>query len=119
MIWAVVGKYIIGAGIVVGALAAFWGYGQYQYSLGQSDCNDRHNLAALEQFKTEAERLTGLSADLQKQAQELAKAKPKIIERYTRVEVEKPLPADCIIDADRMRNINDGIRQANTATKPE
>jgi hypothetical protein len=41
-------------------------------------------------------------------------AKPKIIERYNRVVVEKPLPDGCIIDTARLRELNAAIESANT-----
>lgn len=113
--WAAIGKYVIGAGALLAIVTGIWLYGEQKYRDGKADCQSEANLAALEQFRLESEKLTGLSNELREQAQELANAKPKIIERYTRVEVEKPLPAGCVLDADRLQRINDGIREANTA----
>jgi len=45
----------------------------------------------------------------------LGDAEPKIIERYTRVETERPLPADCRIDDGRLQHINAAVSAANTA----
>jgi hypothetical protein len=45
----------------------------------------------------------------------LREAQPKIIERFNRVIIEKPLPADCVIDFDRLRELNAAISTANTS----
>ncbi|MDQ2150052.1 hypothetical protein RBI22_15140 [Alcaligenaceae bacterium C4P045] len=96
-------------------LLAFWGYGQYQHAAGKEECREAQRVAQLEAFQASAEKLAGLSQLLDGAARTLANAQPKIIERYTRVEVQKPLPAGCVLDADRLRNINDAIDAANAA----
>ena len=45
----------------------------------------------------------------------LREAQPKIIERFNRVIIEKPLPADCVIDSDRLRELNAAISTANSS----
>lgn len=69
----------------------------------------------LEEFKTEAERLTGLSYEFAATVQKLATAKPKVIERYTHEIIKTPLPADCVRDPWRVRATNEGINAANVA----
>lgn len=71
--------------------------------------------AELEQFKRTSNELAGLSQMLEGAAQTLATAKPKTIERYTRVEVQSPLPAGCMRDAARVRETNSAIGEANAA----
>lgn len=90
-------------------------YGQIQYERGRSDLEREHLMAELTAFRKEADRLTGLSEKLERSADELREAEPKIIERQTRVEIQNPLPADCVIPADGLRNINDAIDAANAA----
>lgn len=94
-------------------------YGQSQYRAGQQACEQAHRTAELEAFRVEAARLSGLSQTLNRQVQALSEAQPKVIERYTRVEVASPLPADCVLDTVRLQHGNDGISQANTASKLE
>ena len=69
----------------------------------------------LESFKSESLRLQGLSQNLELQLTALREAQPKIIERFNRVIIEKPLPADCLIDSDRLRELNAAISTANTS----
>jgi len=106
---------IVGAIVLTSAAASVLWYGAVEREAGRAECQEAHRVAGLEEFKTEAERLTGLSQSLANTADMLANAKPKVIERYTRVEVQSPLPADCVRDPDRVRSTNDGIDAANAA----
>lgn len=90
-------------------------YGQIQYQRGRNDAQLDYAIAALKDFKEQVNRLTGLSERMETAADELRAAEPKIIERFTRVEVKNPLPADCVIPADGLRDINDAIGAANAA----
>lgn len=71
-------------------------------------------ISDLESFKSESILLQGLSQNLEAQLSTLRDAQPKIIEKYNRVIIEKPLPSDYIIDADRMRELNSAIMIANS-----
>lgn len=53
--------YLIGAAAVVSAGAAIAWYGHTQREAGRAKCQEAHHVAGLEEFKTEAERLNGLS----------------------------------------------------------
>ncbi len=77
-------------------------------------------LAELTEFKTQTQtaRLGGISNTLEDALVTLRYAKPKTIERYTRVEVQSPLPAGCRIDAGRLQHINEAGRLANSAGQP-
>lgn len=109
------------AGVVVlaGAAASVLWYGESERRAGRAECQEAHRVAGLEEFKTEAERLTGLSQILADTADKLANAKPKAIERYTREIVQRPLPADCVRDPGRVRATNDTIDAANAARQSE
>ncbi|CUI64793.1 Phage-related lysozyme (muraminidase) [Achromobacter xylosoxidans] len=76
-------------------------------------------VAELEGFKTEAERLTGLSGGIQALIDQLAATRPQVIERYTREIVQRPFPADCVRDPGRVRATNDGIDAANAARQSQ
>ncbi|QYJ23445.1 hypothetical protein KYT87_09580 [Achromobacter sp. ES-001] len=106
---------LAGVIVVAGAAASVLGYGTSQREAGRVECQEAHRVAGLEEFKSEAERLTGLSQSLADTADKLANAEPQVIERYTRVEVQSPLPADCMRDPGRVRSTNDGIDAANAA----
>lgn len=102
---------LAGAGVV-------W-YGHSQREAGRAECQEAHRVASLEEFKSEAERLTGLSQSLADTADKIVNAQPKVIERYTREIVQRPLPADCVRDPGRVRATNEAIDAANTARQSQ
>ncbi|WP_082900697.1 hypothetical protein [Achromobacter insolitus] len=110
---------MLGAALVAGAAGAIAWYGHAQRAAGRAECQEAHRVAGLEEFKTEAERLTGLSQSLADTAEQLANAQPKVIERYTREIVQRPLPADCVRDPGRVRATNDAIDAANAARQSQ
>ncbi|CAB3867754.1 hypothetical protein [Achromobacter deleyi] len=101
---------VLGAGIVL--------YGASRYQAGVDKANADHTLAELNEFKTQTGRLAGIATTFEASVAELRTAGPKVIERYTRVEVQSPLPAGCRIDAGRLQHINEAGRLANTAGQP-
>lgn len=109
------------AGVVVlaGAAASVLWYGESERRAGRAECQEAHRVAGLEEFKTEAERLTSLSQSLADTADKLANAEPKVIERYTREIVQRPLPADCVRDPGRVRATNEAIDAANAARQSQ
>ena len=110
---------VVGAVAVAGAGAAIAWYGHSQREAGRAECQEAYRVAGLEEFKTEAERLTGLSSDLQARIDQLAATRPQVIERYTREIVQRPLPADCVRDPGRVRATNEAIDAANAARQPQ
>lgn len=107
--------YLIGAGLVlVSVLGVRW-YGVSQYQAGVEKANAGHTLAELTEFKSQTIRLGGIAGTLQGAITALRDAEPKIIERYTRVEVQSPLPVGCRIDPDRLQHVNEASRLANTS----
>jgi len=115
-IWLV--KALAGAGIL--ALAYLGGWVTNGWRLGEkaAEAEASQAKADLAEFKRQADRLSGISATFEQAAVALRDANPKIIERYTRVEVQSPLPAGCRIDDGRMQHINAAERAANAAREP-
>lgn len=105
----------VGAFALVAAGAAVAWYGHSKYQAGWDAQQEAQRVAGLEEFKEEAERLTGLSQTFADTAERLATAKPQVIERYTREIVQTPLPAGCVRDPSRVRATNAGIDAANAA----
>ncbi|MNU79413.1 hypothetical protein D3C71_690270 [compost metagenome] len=116
---AYVAAGVAGAVVVAAAGAGIAWYGHSQREAGRAQCQEAHRVAGLEEFKSEAERLTGLSSDLQARIDQLAATRPQVIERYTREIVQRPLPADCVRDPGRVRATNDAIDAANAARQPQ
>ena len=115
MISLLTNRYIFYAIALGSAMLGLWGYGKYQYHVGYQSAEYVSQMAVLESFKSESLRLQGLSQNLELQLTALREAQPKIIERFNRVIIEKPLPADCLIDADRLRELNAAISTANSS----
>lgn len=111
--------YLTGAAVLTVAILGVRWYGHSQREAGRAECQEAHRVAGLEEFKSEAERLTGLSSNLQARIDQLAATRPKVIERYTREIVQRPLPADCVRDPGRVRATNDSIDAANAARQSE
>ncbi|CAB5517422.1 hypothetical protein [Achromobacter anxifer] len=110
--------YLIGAAVLaVAGLGVRW-YGASQYQAGVEKANTDHTLAELVEFKAQAIRISGISETLESAMAALRDARPKTIERYSRVEVQNPLPAGCRIDAERLRHISEAGRLANPAGQP-
>ncbi|WP_063584474.1 hypothetical protein [Achromobacter ruhlandii] len=98
---------VLGAGVVL--------YGSSGYHDGIAKANADQALAELNEFKAQTGRLAAIATTFETNVAELRASEPKIIERYTRVEVQSPLPAGCRIDAGRLQHINEAGRLANTA----
>ena len=110
---------VAGAAALSLAGAGIAWYGHSQREAGRAECQEAHRVAGLEEFKSEAERLTGLSGDLQARIDQLAATRPQVIERYTREIVQRPLPADCVRDPGRVRATNEAIDAANATRQPQ
>ncbi|OZI44492.1 hypothetical protein CEK29_07100 [Bordetella genomosp. 5] len=118
MIARAVGPYLIGAAVIVAVLVGARWYGAGRYDAGVAKANADHALAELNEFKTQTGRLAGIATTFEASVAELRAAEPKVIERYTRVEIQSPLPAGCRIDANRLQHINEAGRLANSAGQP-
>lgn len=110
--------YLIGAALLAAAVLGVRWYGAREYRAGVAKANADHTLAELAEFKTQTARLAGVSTTLEEALVALRDATPKTIERYTRVEVQSPLPAGCRIDAERLQHVNEAGRLANAAGQP-
>lgn len=110
--------WIGGAAVLMAIGAVVVLYGASRYEDGVAKANADHALAELNEFKTQTGRLAGIATTFEANVAALRDAQPKIIERYTRVEVQSPLPAGCRIDAGRLQHINEAGRLANTAGQP-
>ena len=112
-------KYVQLALVIVIALAALWGFGAYQHSLGYSQAQNERHVADLESFRTESRKLQGLSLTIESRLEELRTIEPRFIERYENVIIKNALPTTCIIDVDRLRAINSAIAAAGARESSE
>lgn len=106
--------YVVRALVAFGFCLALWGFGSWRYHSGYGDAKHDRAVADLVAYKGEVERIATLSDQLEAKISELRDVQPKIIERYNRVVVEKPLPADCRLDDERLQHITRAIEAANS-----
>ncbi|CUJ00897.1 hypothetical protein [Achromobacter xylosoxidans] len=116
--WRMAAPWIGGAAVVLVLGAGVVLYGSSRYHDGIAKANADHALAELNEFKAQTGRLAAIATTFEANMAVLRAAAPKIIERYTRVEVQSPLPAGCRIDAGRLQHINEAVRLANSAGQP-
>ncbi|WP_419343040.1 hypothetical protein ACM1PE_09065 [Achromobacter sp. PD1] len=109
--------YLVGAAVLAAAVLGVRWYGAVQYRAGIDQAKVDHMLAELVEFKAQTARISGISETLESALAALRAASPKIIERYTRVEVQSPLPAGCRIDSERLQRINEAGHMANSASQ--
>lgn len=95
--------------------ASFWTYGAYQYRQGKADCEEAVRVAGLEVFKSEAERIIGVAGRIEEAADKLSNVQPQVIKEFHNVTTIKPMPADCVFDADVMRTGNGSVSTANAS----
>lgn len=62
------------------------------------------------EFKAQTGRLADIATTFESSVAELRAAAPKVIERYTRVEIQSPLLARCRIDVGQLQHINEAGR---------
>jgi len=104
--------------LMVGSWLGGWVTNGWRLGKQAAEAEASQAKADLTEFKKQADRLSGISNSFEQAAVTLRDAGPKIIERYTRVEVQSPLPAGCRIDDGRMQHINAAERAANAAGQP-
>jgi hypothetical protein len=96
-----------------------WGYGARQHSLGYSQAQNERHVADLESFRAESKKLQGLSVTGETQREQLRSLAPDFIERYENVINKTPLPTNCFIDSDRLRELNAASEAAHTGEPRE
>ncbi|MGW8309033.1 MAG: hypothetical protein ACWGIK_25025 [Achromobacter pulmonis] len=116
--WRMAAPWIGGAAVALALGAGVLLYGASRYHDGVAKANADHALIELNEFKAQTGRLAGIATTFEASVAELRAAEPKVIERYTRVEVQSPLPAGCRIDAGRLQHINEAGRLANSPGQP-
>ncbi|CAB3716835.1 hypothetical protein LMG26690_03578 [Achromobacter animicus] len=113
-----IAPYLIGATLVAALFMSVRWYGFHQFHAGMAKANAEHTLTELHEFKNQTMRLAVVSNSLEDALAILRAARSMTIQRYTRVEAQRPLPADCRIDAERLRHINEAGRLANSSGEP-
>lgn len=121
MNWAALlaNKYVVQAAAALAVILAAWGYGAWQYHSGYGDAEHDRAVDDLVAYKHESERLAQVADLLEARIATMRDIQPKIIERYHRVVVTNPLPADCRLDPERLQLITRAIEAANTGKPGE
>ena len=107
-----------GIALVASGAAGIGMYGKAQYSEGYDDAQAEQRLVELEGFRATAGQLSGISLELESHLSGLRQIKPQIIKEYHHATTIQPLPAGCVLDADRLQHINAAISAARTSGQP-
>lgn len=110
-------KPLAAVALLVGAFLGGWTVNGWRLGKQAAEAEADRARAYLVELQAQTDRLSGISGDFERAAVALRDANPKVIERYTRVEVQSPLPPGCRIDDGRMQHINAAERAANAASE--
>lgn len=108
MIWLASPVVRVLIAIAVLATAGWWLHSS-GYQSGKDDCESAHKTAELEEFRSQTNKLAGISYQLEQASSDLAKAKPVTIKEYHRETIKQVLPAGCRLDDGRLRPIQSAI----------
>lgn len=89
-----------------------WLFGSYQYRQGVADTKEQQYIAQLEAFKQQTLELDAASRQLLSITKQLNNQSQEWKNSYEEIINKEPLPADCSINASRLRTINAAIEQA-------
>lgn len=112
-------RYATGALAVLALLAGVWWHGwrtrDQQAERAVQDRALADARQALADFRTESNRLNTIAGDIQQRVDQINTNATRHTTEYRTYAVQNPLPADCRLDAERLRRIQSAIDDANAA----
>lgn len=112
-------RWIAGALAVLALLAGVWWHGWHTRDLQAERAVQDRALAdarqALADFRTESNRLNTIAGDIQRRVDQINTNAARHTTEYRTYAVQNPLPADCRLDAERLRRIQSAVDDANAA----
>ena len=112
-------RWIAGALAVLALLAGVWWHGWHtrdqQAELAVQDKALADARQALNDFRTESNRLSTIASDIQQRADQINTNAARHSTEYRTYVTQNPLPADCRFDAERLRRIQSAVDDANAA----
>lgn len=112
-------RYAAGALAVLALLAGVWWHGWHTRDQQAERAVQDKALAdarqALTDFRTESNRLNTIAGDIQQRVDQINTNATQHTTGYRTYAVQNPLPADCRLDAERLRRIQSAVDDANAA----
>ena len=112
-------RYSAGALAVLALLAGVWWHGwhtcdqQAERAVQDKTLTDARQ--ALTDFRTESNRLNTIAGDIQQRVDQINTNAARHSTEYRTYVTQNPLPADCRLDAERLRRIQSAVDDANAA----
>ena len=110
-------RYAAGALAVLALLAGVWWHGWHTRDQQAERVVQDKALAearqALTDFRTESSRLNTIAGDIQQRVDQINTNATRHTTEYRTYAVQNPLPADCRLDAERLRRIQSAVDDAN------
>ena len=112
-------RYAAGALAVFALLTGVWWHGWHTRDQQAERAVQDKTLAdarqALTDFRTESNRLNTIASDIQQRIGQINTNATRHTTEYRTYAVQNPLPADCRLDAERLRRIQSAVDDANAA----
>ena len=112
-------RYAAGALAVLTLLAGVWWHGWHTRDQQAERAVQDKALAdarqALTNFRAESNRLNTIAGDIQQRVDQINTNATRHTTEYRTYAVQNPLPADCRLDAERLRRIQSAVDDANAA----
>ena len=112
-------RYAAGALAVLALLAGVWWHGWHTRDQQAERAVQDKALAdarqTLTDFRAESNRLNTISGDIQTRVDQINTGAARHTTEYRTYALQTPLPADCRLDAERLRRIQSAVDDANAA----
>ncbi len=112
-------RWMAGALAVLALLAGIWWHGWHTRDQQAERAVQDKALAdarqTLTDFRAESSRLNTIAGNIQQRVDQINTNATRHTTEYRTYAVQNPLPADCRLDAERLRRIQSAIDDANTA----
>ena len=112
-------RYAAGALAVFALLTGVWWHGWHTRDQQAERAVQDKALAdarqTLTDFRTESNRLNTIAGDIQTRVDQINTNATRHTTEYRTYAVQNPLPADCRLDAERLRRIQSAVNDANAA----
>lgn len=112
-------RYAAGALAILALLAGVWWHGWHTRDQQAERAVQDKALAdarqTLTDFRAESNRLNTISSDIQQRVDQINTNATQHTTEYRTYAVQNPLPADCRLDAERLRRIQSAVDDANAA----
>lgn len=101
---------VVALALLIGAIGL---YGARREAEGVRKAEDAAKAAAALEYGRQVARVLSIGEQLAATVAAVSALEPKVLEKYRYVKQKNPLPADCRVDAERLRSLSDAIDASN------